>query len=645
MMNRIVSILFLTLSLPCYLFSGDMASQHRPADPTQQVSVHDMFKDISEDEIVQLMEEGQREMERIMTESSPAEQEAFMKMMEETLQNFSEDDFAEIEKIVQVVEPRLSEKLGEEPVKQAAVKTDSVKKAQPKVIMSSDSTFENVLKSINKIVNSILLKAKSDHNLHDILSKWIKKDEFNEMIRLLQALNTKELIIKLTSSDKDDVNKLVLTIENFNKRLELENKQFTVADTFGLEVDAKTSAENTIKLNIILDFFANATETLLPMITKFFQEYEPEALKLAQAHDQQAKESLDAAMKIEKMKRPIGGYTPTGNAPSYGNNRNNYDQRDHGQRGGGYGQQNNYNQANRNYGSSPQDRRARNKMGSNEGQTPSMPSASPQNTVQKPEDKTNSEKQRDQFIADKKQKDDEANKKAAPLKKSIRNLDRYNDMVDPNSFQDYVTILNQTDKVFKEFDEALRKLPNGIPYYLKPGFNGPLNPEQAKQKQDLANTDQKHHKAISQREQLQPLYKDNTKSARTNFIELKPVFNNIKPHLTEMKDAIDATRQSLQELNIQDLQNLKSSPALNNIKTQFNKYEKSFNDTLHKLKDIHKMYKIESENNAEYDKLELDIADMHGLSKLIDDTKHAISSLERNIQAEIKQRQREKRQN
>src|SRR3990167_7135585 len=101
-------VLFLTLAFPCSMVFGGALAQ-RPM-PNQALSVHDMFKDLTEDEIVMLMEEGQQYIKYMEEQASPEERLAFQRMMQETLQNFSEDDFAEIEKIVKVVEPILSEK-------------------------------------------------------------------------------------------------------------------------------------------------------------------------------------------------------------------------------------------------------------------------------------------------------------------------------------------------------------------------------------------------------------------------------------------------------------------------------------------------------------------------------------------------------
>ena len=336
------------------------------------------------------------------------------------------------------------------------------------------------------------------------------------------------------------------------------------------------------------------------------------------------------------MKRPIGAYVPSDNVPSNGSykqqGRNDYDQYGYGNQYGGQ-----QGQSNRDYGSSPQDRRARNKMNADGGGStaPSMPSqksSAPQAT-EKQAEKMDTEKQKAKEAADKKEKDE----KAAPFKNALRSLERYNDMVDQNSFNDYVSILNKSQNMFEEFEKT-NKLPitAETPSYLRSGFVGPLTLEQSQQK-----SDPNYLKTYLRNETAKPHFKDNTKAARVYHEELKEPFSTVKPHLTEMKDALDATRKNLDKLSIQDLNNLKSSQALVNIKKRFQAYEKHFNEVQKELHNKHKMHKIESENSSDYDKLEQDIMNMHGLTKLIDDTKYAINSLERSIHAEIKQRQRE----
>src|SRR3990167_8785531 len=195
--NLLNKILFLTFAFPCTIILGGLASMDPAQRPllNQQVSVHDMFKDLTEDEIVMLMEEGQQYIKYIEEQATPEEKLAFQKMMQDTLQNFTEDDFAEIEKIVKVVEPILTEKESEA-IKAEPIKEEAIKKVEDTSI-SGDSYLEYTLHRIQKTINGIILKAKSDPRLTEMLNAWPKKNDFNEMVRLLQSLNKKDLIAKL----------------------------------------------------------------------------------------------------------------------------------------------------------------------------------------------------------------------------------------------------------------------------------------------------------------------------------------------------------------------------------------------------------------------------------------------------------------
>ena len=615
-MNHFFKTLFLTLAFPCLfstgLSAGAMGLQRGPAS---QQSVHDMFKDLTEDEIVALMEEGQREMTRIMTEASPEEQEAFMKMMEETMQNFSEEDFAEINKIAKVVEPILLEKEAEA-FKAEAVKAEPVKAEVKKEIVSGDSSFEYMLHKINKTINGILLKVKSDTTLTEILKNWSKKDDFNELTRLLQALNTKHLISKLTTVKTDDIKKLVETIENFNKRLEIENKQFAVADTFGLEVDKETSTENSKKFYKILEFFAGSTETLLPMIVKFLQEFEPEALKLVKAHDDKAKASLDAAKQIEKQKRPIGSYIGSDNNPSNGSSG----------ASAGYNQQNNYNPSRNDYGSgqnysgsSAQNRRNQNKMNSQGYDDNSSPkTGAADKDVKKEADKS------DKKEADKKSVD--------ALKPVIDKIERFDDMFDNNAYDDYRKALIKAGETYTAFGKELPTAITEDDYetILQPEFRGPLTPAQSALKNKF------QAKAFE--------FGSSTKKAHTHYGELKASIENIKPQILELKSIVDATRTSLPSLSIQELEKLGMSPALQKLKSRFNSYKATFDNVQKELKNKHKAHKLEHRDHDEtkaYNDLEAKVESLHGLDTIISSTHAALDTLDRAIKAEIKLRKRD----
>lgn len=623
-MNHFFKSLLLTLAFPCLISDCFSAGAMRPQQ--QQSSVHDMFKDLTEDQIVALMEEGQREMERIMTTGTKAEQDELMRQIEDTMKNFSEEDFEEINKIAKVVEPLLLEKEADafKAEESKAIKAEPVKVTPKKDVVSGDSSFEYMLHKINKTINGILLKVKSDTLLTDTLKNWDNKDSFNELVRLLQALNNKNLVAKLIGAKTDDIKKLVETIENFSKRLEIENKQFTVADSFGLEVDKETSLENAKKLHKILEFFTGATETLLPMVTKFMQEFEPEALLLVKAHDDKAKASLDAAKQIEKQKRPIGAYTGSGNNPSYGSSS--------------YNQQNNYNPSRNDYGSSqnytsaPQNRRAQNKMNadgsagngaSSQGAIPGAPKS--------PADKDAEKK------ADKK----DADKKADALKTIIDKIERFDDMFDNNAFDDYRKAITTAGDTYKSFGKELPNIEDlnnnqGLDSIMSPNFNGPLSPQERSLRASIQPNLQKYKEKVAD-------FKKATQLAHTHYGTLKTSIDTVTPQIKDLKSIVDTTRGSLASLNLQDLEKLNASTALKKLKARFQSYEGVFNNVQKELKNKHKAHKIESENSDEikaYNELQAKVESLHGLDRIIIDTRSSFDLLDRAIKGEIKHRKR-----
>lgn len=609
-MNKVLRTLFLTFAFPCYMAYGGMAPQ---------ISVHEMFKDLTEEEIVKIMEEGQREMQRIMTSGTPEEQEEFMRMMQETMNSFSEEDFEEINKISKIVEPLLLEKEAEYFKEQEAqtAKAEPVK-TEPKkdVVISGDASLEYMLYKINKTITSIFVKVKSDSQLTDILKQWVKKDDFNELVRLLQVLNNKNLISKLTTSKTDDIKKLVETIENFNKRLEIENKQFTVADTFGLEVDKETSAQNSMKFNKILEFFSDATESLLPMVTKFLKEFEPEALLLAKAQDDKAKSSLDAAKQIEKLssqnqRRPIGAYTGSENIPSAGSSA-------------GYNQQGNYTPArydgSQGYAGSnlaPQSRRAQNKMNNIPGNNmPGQNVNSPtEKSVKKPEDKA---------------PDKSAEKKVNALKPVLDKIERFDDMFDRSSFDDYNKALIKAGDTFNTFGKEAQFDEKSYETILNPEFRGPLTPAQSALKSNFQS------KAMQ--------YGKNIKAAHTHYGELKNSLELTVAPIKEIKSIVESTRASLTTLNLTELNQLHNAPALTKLKQHFNSYESTFKRVQKELKNKHKAHKLEIAHPEEikaYNELEAKVESLHGLDKIIAETRASFDLLDRAVQAEIKRRKRD----
>ncbi|MGZ4079821.1 MAG: hypothetical protein ACXVPW_19530, partial [Bacteroidia bacterium] len=257
--SKIKIFFILHILFPALLITADSASLPLPSSSTpsmasQQMSVHEMFKDVSQDELLAMMEEGQQFIKYLEEHGTPEEKMAFAQAMEDTLQSFTEADWAEFEAIVNVVQDKLPplEVQEEKPI----VKDEKKEEKEISKVSSIDTSLDKVLTTIHKNIQAILLKSKSDKILSERMNiDWANKDQFHEMTRLLQLLHKKDHLIRLNSTkDNDDIKSLVESIQNFNKRLQIENDQFTIADTFGLQVDEKTTKANLKKLNTILDF-------------------------------------------------------------------------------------------------------------------------------------------------------------------------------------------------------------------------------------------------------------------------------------------------------------------------------------------------------------------------------------------------------
>lgn len=309
-MKRLYKIALLSLSilfLPISIWSGQ-----------GKVSVQDMFKDVTEPELIQMMEEGQRFIQELQEKGSPEDKEAFEKAMEETLKSFTQEDWQEFQQIVETVQDKLPPVPEESQWKPQPVKreTKAQEKKQEKADVkkeSADKTIEQMIVDINKKVKNIIQKTQSDKTLAEQFNHaWTAHDDFNEMIRQIMVLNKKDHIAKLTQAKDEETKFLVESLKNFHLRLKQEDSLFQIADTFGLEVDEKTSNLNKVKLQRVLDFFSTGITSLAPKVTEFIKKHEPEALENAKALDEKAQQAQKHAKDGQKIAPTgISGYSPT----------------------------------------------------------------------------------------------------------------------------------------------------------------------------------------------------------------------------------------------------------------------------------------------------------------------------------------------
>lgn len=549
------------------------------------VSVHEMFKDVPQEELLQMMEEGQQFIKYLEEHGTPEEKMAFAQAMEETLQGFTEDDWKEFEAIVETVQdklPPLEVTPKEEP---KPVVKEETKKEEPKPVVI-DNSLEKILHAIHKAINAILLKAKSDKILAErITIDWDNKDKFNEMDRLLQSLNKKDHIIKLTTSKDEAIKSLFESIQNFNKRLQLENDQFVIADTFGLQADEKTTAANLKKLNKIIEFFDSAIESLLPKLIKFLEEYEPEALKKAKEQDDAAKKALENATKIEKQKRPANQMNYSDKSQSRGSQNNQY-------RGG-------YNNGMQGNQASPRDRVPSHLEQAHKENIQNIPQ------LKKSVNDNGGSANKSDKATDKKEI------KKSSLEKAVDTLLDYLESNGNSEVGNYMTSINKASNIFKP-------------------FGTPIN-ENAKNKDELLKiADQNFAK--------------NTRQAHTYYAELSDSIENIAPQVDEMQKVIVALKASLNEMSSKELEQLSMSVELKNFEKRINSYHAAFKNVQSELKNKHQLHRLQRKDPYEerdYNDLAAKVSSLHGLDKKISEAKSQLESLQKSIKSTMARHKRD----
>ena len=596
---------------------GSLSNGGQAAAPANAApSVHEMFKDVPQDQLLQMMEEGQQFIKYLEEHGTPEEKMAFAQAMEETLQGFTEDDWNEFNAIVETVQDKLPPILFEEPVVAPVVEAvkEEVKEVKPVVI---DNSLEKVLHAIHKAINSLLLKAKSDKILTErITIAWENKDKFNEMDRLLQSLNKKDHIAKLTTSNDEAIKSLLESIQNFNKRLQIENNQFVIADTFGLQADEQTTAANLKKLNKILEFFDTAIESLLPKLIKFLEEYEPEALKKAKEHDDSAKKALEHATKVEKQqKRPATNQQ--------------YSDRSAGQK--------NRNQHQSQGGYTP---------GYQGGQaapreiTPTyMQQAHRENLKNIPSSKTSGS----QGGAGSSNKAEDKNKqenKDSQYNNAIDNLATYLESNTNTEVGNYMATIQKSQNIYSPFGAGI----NEQDYDKATTIHDKQNRSVVLDAQESRFL-QKHDELVQAAEKN---FAKNTQDAHSYYEKLSESITIIAPQIEEMIPVIQAIKASLPQMNSKELEKLFNAPSLKNFGERITKYHTAFKNAQSELRNKHRLHALKrdhaqaySSEQRAYDDLAAKVDSLHGLDKKIADAKSQFDSLHKAIKSATAKRKRE----
>ncbi len=615
-----ISFLFL-LSIGSQVTGGAVApAQAMPSDyqamsdnsgQAAAPSVHDMFKDVPQDELLQMIEEGQQFIKYLEENGTPEEKMAFSQAMEQTLHSFTEDDWKEFEAIVETVQDKLPPLVIEEP-KQEEVKVikEEPKKEVAKPIVV-DNSLEKILRSIHKAINALLLKAKSDKVLAErITIGWSNKDNFNEMDRLLQTLNKKDHVIKLTTSKDKEIKSLLESIQNFNKRLQIENDQFVIADTFGLQADEETTATNLKKLNKIIEFFDNAIESLLPKLVKFIEEYEPEALLISKEHEDSAKKALEHATKVEKQQK-----RPAMNMQYYDKSS----KRQKNQYQGGYtpGYQGGQ-AAPREIAPTHMEKAHRDNINN----IPQLKKSEKNSDTNKNNDTKKKEQKKNQY------------------KNAINNIDMYLEMNANKEVSDYMTTVNKAKNIYNAF---------GTP------IDESLLTKVAKlreKRNDSIILTQEDESLLQIHEELVKKYEQNlaknTQTAYSYYESLNESITNIAPQVDEMIEVIQEIKSMVSQMDSEELQKLNNSTSLKNFGQRIISYHAAFKNVQNELRNKHRLHKLKREHPSNYsseerayDNLDAKVDSLHGLDKKIADAKYQYDNLLKNIKTTTAKRKRE----
>lgn len=258
-------------------------------------SVADVFGGLSEQEIAQQVQMGQKFLEDLDKHGTPEEKAQFEKMLIETLNSMTDDDFKDIQAIAQMVEPHIA--MPEEPKSTTPETKDENKKEKPAVQANETDDFKTLISTITQRIDDILQKLNSSKECQEeIDARWKSKTTFSNMKRQIYLLKNDRLAQKLVKKDLDDAEKkLIDTLKKFLKDLTKENDSLAIEDDFGLPSSYSVEQKHLKQTKSILSMFDDYIDSLMPMIEKFLQKHDPEALAMAKESDEKSKKAVKDA--------------------------------------------------------------------------------------------------------------------------------------------------------------------------------------------------------------------------------------------------------------------------------------------------------------------------------------------------------------
>jgi len=263
-------------------------------------SVADVFGNMSEDEITRQVQMGQQFLADLEKYGTPEEKAEFEKILLETLNSMSEQDFQDIQNIAKMVEPHL-EPIAQ-PTPQPAPSVTKPEEVAPKTSGDSVEKIKNLIAAIINRIDEIVQKIESSKECKEEFdTRWSNRATFSSLKRQIAQLKNNRLAEKLSKSDlSEDDKKLVDTLESFLTELTEKNNKLVIEDTFGL-TDSKDLEKKYLKqTKDIIAMFDNFIDSLTPKLEKFLTKWDPEALQLAKEASQKtdkAQEDANSALK------------------------------------------------------------------------------------------------------------------------------------------------------------------------------------------------------------------------------------------------------------------------------------------------------------------------------------------------------------
>lgn len=277
------------------------------------IGVQDMFSQMSEQELIAQVQKGDELMRYMETEATPEERAEFEAEMIKMFNQLSPEDLAEIEAIAEAVAPHIE---SSEPPKKKVKTDDKPVKKKDRSKITTDDSIRSLLLTINKIIDTVMLKVASDPLLTDFFSSNSMKPSIALFQRLVSLLSNKQNVKRLSDKKNKESEKLVEKLKEFKGKLEEKNNKFQVEDSFGLKAKDKKSDKkasrksynaNITKLESIVEEFNNGLQDLMPEMEKFIRQYEKDDQEMAKLY-QDLKEASQKHAKEYQKKR---GSTPS----------------------------------------------------------------------------------------------------------------------------------------------------------------------------------------------------------------------------------------------------------------------------------------------------------------------------------------------